>query len=265
MTEQEYNEEKGIRSTQIKALATGGERALWQSTFGEKTDTPAMRIGRLCHAVALLPEEEWSKMFVVAPYDDFRTKEAREWKATQIANGIDICTSAEIETAKKVAEGYKSIATSCGIAVKHPVEPFANTEVPSITTIGNLAIKARADQLSTDGGLLIDLKTTSNVMDAENQFWRMRYDLQGGHYANAFKDVVSVAFIFVETSAPFRNAVVLLEGDALDEAKEVALKYANRASALLSTYGEKPEYYNACVACVPATRPAWIVDKYLLD
>ena len=263
MTEQEYNEEKGIRSTQIKAFATGGELALWQTTFGEKTDSPAMRIGRLCHAVALLPEEEWSKMFVVAPYDDFRTKEAREWKATQIANGIDICTSAEIELAKKVADCYNRVAKECGGVCAHPVEPFANTEIPSLRTYEGTPIKARADHLSADGKLLIDFKTTSNVTDAENQFWRMRYDLQAGHYSNAFEDVEAVAFIFVETSAPFRNAVVMLVGDALDEAKELALKYALKADTLLRVNGDHPDRYNSCVACITTTRPAWLVEKYL--
>lgn len=45
-------------------------------------DTDALRLGKAAHVLALEPEL-FQRQFVVSPYDDYRTKEAREWKAAQ--------------------------------------------------------------------------------------------------------------------------------------------------------------------------------------
>ena len=178
MTEQEYNEIDAIRATQLKALATGGDLALWAATYGEKSDTPAMRFGRLCHALALLPYEEVKAQFVVAPFADFRTKEAREWKAAQIEKGVDICTEAEMQTAREVGVEFGMVAEREGAS---GAKKGDDTEVSVVAEIaGGVRIKARADLLSADRSVLFDLKTTSSVTEAENQFWRLRYDIQAG-------------------------------------------------------------------------------------
>jgi len=48
----------------------------------EEKSKPDFDIGRAAHAL-VLGEPEFNAHFVVAPYDDFRTKEAREWKAAE--------------------------------------------------------------------------------------------------------------------------------------------------------------------------------------
>lgn len=261
MNETEYNEIDAIRATQLKALATGGDLALWAATYGEKSDTPAMRFGRLCHALALLPEVEVQAQFVVAPFADFRTKEAREWKAAQIEKGVDICTEAEMQTAHDVGVEFGMVAEREGAS---GAKKGDDTEVSSVAEIaGGVKIKARADLLSTDRSILFDLKTTSSVTEAENQFWRLRYDIQAGLYALAFSSVREAKFIFVETSSPFRVAVVALKGEDLEEAKRTAQAYAVRAADLLSRNGNDRDAYSSEVANVETHRPLWVVDRFL--
>jgi hypothetical protein len=260
MNETEYNEIDAIRATQLKALATGGDLALWAATFGEKADTAAMRFGRLCHACALLSDADLDAAFVLSPFADFRTKEAREWKAAQIEKGADICTEAEMQTARSVSDAFKLAAE------REDADGWSSndTEVSAVAEIaGGVKIKARADLLSTDRSILFDLKTTSSVMEAENQFWRLRYDIQAGLYALAFPAVREAKFIFVETSAPFRVAVISLTGEDLEEAKRTAQAYAIRAADLLKRNGSDRSAYAAEVANVETHRPLWIVDRFL--
>lgn len=262
MNETEYNEIDAIRATQLKALATGGDLALWAATYGEKSDTPAMRFGRLCHALALLPEEEVKAQFVVAPFADFRTKEAREWKAAQIEKGVDICTEAEMADAHKVALRFIDVTAWREGAFNFT--PLKDTEVSAVAEIaGGVKVKARADLLSADRSVLFDLKTTSSVTEAENQFWRLRYDIQAGLYALAFPSVREAKFIFVENSSPFRSAVVALKGEDLEEAKRTAQAYAVRAADLLKRNGNDRDAYSSEVANVETHRPLWVVDRFL--
>lgn len=261
MNEQEYNEIDAIRTTQLKALATGGDLALWAATYGEKSDTPAMLFGRLCHALALLPGVDVKEQFVVAPFADFRTKEAREWKAAQIEKGVDICTEAEMQTAREVGVEFGMVAEREGAS---GAKKGDDTEVSVVAEIsGGVKIKARADLLSTDRTILFDLKTTSSVTEAENQFWRLRYDIQAGLYALAIPSVREAKFIFVETSSPFRSAVVALKGEDLEEAKRTAQAYAVRAADLIKRNGNDRDAYSSEVANVETHRPLWVVDRFL--
>lgn len=55
----------------------------------EEIDTTALAFGRAAHAW-ILGEPEFNKYFVVSPYDNFRTKEAREWREKQSRTVIKV-------------------------------------------------------------------------------------------------------------------------------------------------------------------------------
>ena len=58
----------------------------WHSSYfnpnREEVDTTALAFGRAAHAW-VLGEPNFNQYFVVSPYDNFRTKEAREWREKQ--------------------------------------------------------------------------------------------------------------------------------------------------------------------------------------
>lgn len=63
--------------------------------FPEK-QSEALDIGRAAHALAL-GEPEFAKYFIVSPYDDFRSKEARAWRDEQTRTVIKADDFAEIQ------------------------------------------------------------------------------------------------------------------------------------------------------------------------
>jgi hypothetical protein len=73
-------------------------------------DRPALSLGRAAHAL-VLGEPEFNKKFVLSPYDDFRSKEAREWRDAQTRQVIKnedfliVCDMADAQrTSPQVAE-----------------------------------------------------------------------------------------------------------------------------------------------------------------
>lgn len=63
-------------------------------------DSPALSFGRAAHAM-ILGEPEFAKFFVISPYNDFRTKEAREWKANETRTVITTEQLRQIRTMAK--------------------------------------------------------------------------------------------------------------------------------------------------------------------
>lgn len=54
----------------------------WNPDREPVEDTDALRLGKAAHVLALEPDR-FSSLFAISPYDDYRTKEAREWKSAQ--------------------------------------------------------------------------------------------------------------------------------------------------------------------------------------
>lgn len=260
MNETEYNEIDAIRATQIKAFATGGELALYADSYGKREDTPSMAFGRLCHELALLGHTE---TFVVNDrYPDFRTKEAREWKAEMASKGISIVSADDVARAGCVAKRYAEVCENFDLRVGN---------VENEVVLVHEGKKAQIDELRTyeGGSLVIDFKTTSDVNAAARTFWNLRYDLQAGHYTgvvNAVRPenkVSAFAFVFVETTFPFRAAVIQMRGNELVAATELADQYYAKVSAVLNRNGDHAEQYNPIVLDEDAHRPLWVVDRFL--
>lgn len=255
-----YNELAGIRATQIKAFANGGELALYAATYGKHEDTPSMAFGRLCHELALLGHTE---TFIVNDrYPDFRTKEAREWKAEMASKGISIVSADDVARAGAVAKRYAEVCENFDLRVGN-----CENEVVLV----HEGKKAQIDELRTyeGGSIVIDFKTIADVTSAAKQFWSLRYDLQAGHYANIVNavrtenKVSAFAFVFVETTFPFRAAVIQMKGNELVAATELADQYFAKVSAILNRNGDHAEQYNPIVLDEDAHRPDWVSDRFL--
>src|SRR5690606_5387087 len=102
---------------------------------------------------------------VISPFDSFRTKEAREWKAQQAVDGLDVVSAEDWETAEAMRD-----------AVAEHVEASALLTMPGeseIVVTGHwrgAPLKGRIARLP-DTGALVDLKTSRNISrDAMEKF-----------------------------------------------------------------------------------------------
>lgn len=178
--------------------AVARKLGLVEKTFGKSVD-----IGKFIHAVLLGGEQE----FVVSPYKDFRSKEAREWRDQQT---LTILNEAEFDTITKVADRIKSHKLAfellCGEKVKNEVELSA--KIQGKKWLGY----ADALKLGENGDFeyVADLKTTAKFDDLKREAFKNDYDLQAAVYHLITKTGDKPFYwIIAETVAPFRVGVAM--------------------------------------------------------
>ena len=108
MPEDEYRALPALSGTGVKTLLDSPADYLWRRSHKFET-TPAMAFGTLVHALTLGTYEEADDPFnyepptlnpaiIVAPFDSFRSKEAREWKALQELDGKEVVSQSAYAT-----------------------------------------------------------------------------------------------------------------------------------------------------------------------
>jgi len=108
--------------------------------------SPAMALGTLTHALILGQEPS----AVVSPYPDFRTKEAREWRDSQV---LDVVTADVWAAAEAMAEAVHAHPVAAGL--------LGQMGEPEVVVTGEhrgAALKGRIDYLPASGPV-IDIKT----------------------------------------------------------------------------------------------------------
>lgn len=166
----------------------------------------AIDLGELAHMFVLGGDAE---IFVVTPYSDFRTKEARDWKAEQIEAGKTIVTKDQYDAIAQIVDNIENHPMSKkllkGANVKHEIEMYATAE--------NVKLRGKADALLVDGDSLIitDIKTTAQFDEWKYKSMRRHYDLQAATYSligsastKTSPSMCNFCFCVVETVAPYR-------------------------------------------------------------
>jgi hypothetical protein len=173
-----------------------------------RATSSAMTFGSAAHAL-ILGDEVFEDRFVISPYDSFRTKEAREWKALMLESGKEVMTEKDMIT---IAEMSKHLA-------REPIIKAGlldgQTEVSMIWQDRETGIwlKARPDLLPASG-FLSDLKTTTKAepMACFYKTDEMRYDLQMALGAMGLRELLGLetsgcALLYVENKEPFMSYV----------------------------------------------------------
>ena len=177
----------------------------------------AIDIGSLAHEELL--KQGGSNEFVVSPYPNFLTKEARAWKAEQT---LPIINEKEFEQLNSICEAVKThplySALLCGDGIENEKAMFGK--------IQGLPIRGKADAIkkTEDGFIICDLKTTAQFSDWKYKAFRSCYDLQSLIYSALTGSYKTTKFYFmvVETVAPYRTAV-MLAGENFTDSGEVKL------------------------------------------
>lgn len=178
--------------------AVGVKLGIVEKTYGKAVD-----IGKLAHAHLLGGEQE----FVVSPYADFKTKEARVWRDEQ---SLPIVSDKEFEIITKVAERIKSHDLARDLIFGKN----AKREVELKAKIDGMQWVGRADVLGINSDktieYILDIKTTAQFDDFKWTAKRNDYDLQVATYsliANAQNK--PFYWVIAETVAPYRVGVAV--------------------------------------------------------
>jgi len=196
----------------------------------KRESTPAMDFGRLVHAIALTPDDLGE--FVKSPYDNFRTKEAQNWKAEAIESGMTIVSDEDFDKAHKMAEEFLT-----GV-----VSPYA-TEVATYSQIGDVKLKGMIDLVPVHLNCLIDLKTTASIdgidgltrtIISRGYHWQAAlyldlWNAATGENRNEFR------FCFIETSSPHESAWVNLDDSLIQIGRNGYMQALSKWTQCLKT------------------------------
>lgn len=207
-TEEEYHKRPEWSYSNMKVILDSGIDYAVASKLGMLPGPASKQIdlGELAHMFVLGGEPD---RFVVAPFQDFRTKESREWKAAQLEAGKTIVTKDQYDMIAQIVDNIENHPMSKkllkGENVKHEIEMYASAE--------GVKLRGKADAVLLNGSAMVitDIKTTAQFDEWKYKAMRRHYDLQaatylliGSHAMKASPAQCNFYFCVVETVPPFR-------------------------------------------------------------
>ena len=181
----------------------------WRHCPQEHKPTAAMHWGSLVDTLATTPTLEGSEI-ILSPFPDFRTKEAREWKESQLALGMTIVDAETLAEGRKAA---RMLTHHC----KAVAEIFAKSKTQVIVggKIAGVPVKGLVDLAPEGEDFLADLKTTSNfTLDGFGKDLAGRgYHVQAGLYLALWNSMFPqdqrkrFKLIWQDSSAPYEACV----------------------------------------------------------
>ena len=182
----------------------------------------AFDIGRAAHHW-LLGEPKFAESFVLSPYDDFRTKEAREWRDATRASGKTVLTVKQMDSIKGMRDGL----------MRHPLIREAGILDGEIERSlfwkdaeTGVWLRSRPDVIPTASGLFVDLKTTASVSreDIAKSIGNYGYAMQAALLRIGCRELgipfETFSFVFVEKLPPHCVRVVVLKDHELDRGEK---------------------------------------------
>lgn len=217
-------------------------------------DTAATYRGSLVHRLALGKGDD----FRVLPFDDYRTKEAREARDACIADGVIPVKPAQMAEAEAMADRIRdAIDAACG-------GNDYQTEVVIAGQINGIWQRCMVDVWCPSLQLALDVKTAAKVTDA----WLSRAFANG--YAR--QDAFYTRLIDAATGDPGRNrfAFLFVEGEEPFIGRTARVDEAYRTGAR-SEIARAERIFTDCMAKGEwpgpgefiATPPAWAMSQWI--
>lgn len=182
---------------------------------GEKVVTEAMVFGKLVHTLAFTPDKVGEE-FLVSPFEDYRTKAAREWRDENKAAGIEVVKEVDLHR----AQGIVDVIANTEELYHYGLCDF---EVAVYGNIGPSNLKGMIDIVPSKGDCLADLKTIE-VIESPEQIQKVvlnrGYHWQAALYLDLFNAATGQSrdhfeFLFIEKSHPNETALVSLSADMI--------------------------------------------------
>lgn len=185
-----------------------------------ENERPHFTLGRAAHHLLFLGRKGFDDEFVTRPekWKDWRTAEAKEWRADQLAAGKTIITDGELE---QIAGMARSLAA-------HPLvkagilDGYVERSLIWKDQTG-VWLKSRPDCIPNDSGDVADLKTCQSVKtdDLRRSLGAFNYPMQGALTEMAFENVLdrhlqTFSLVFVEVKEPHCVRVVTIKPDDIE-------------------------------------------------
>lgn len=187
----------------------------------EEDDRPHFSLGRAAHHLLFLGRKGFDAEFVVRPskWRDWRTNDAKEWKAEQIAAGLTIITDGELAQITGMARALADHPLVKAGVLDGYVERSLIWKDPQT----GAWLKSRPDCIPNDSGDFADLKTTVSVEtdSLARSIASFGYPMQGALVGMASREVLgremqTFTLVFVETKPPHCVRVVTIKPDDIE-------------------------------------------------
>jgi hypothetical protein len=256
-----------ISSSGLRKISNDSPAHYWcESPYNpdraEQKETDALTFGRAAHHL-LLGEDDFATHYIVRPdkWDSWRTKEAKEWKSAQEAEGRTVLLSNQLDTIRGIA---RSLANHPLIEAGILNGLIEHTIVWRCKDTG-VWLKVRPDAIPNDAGDFADLKTTNSVQTldlartiADYGYHQQAALIAGGWHALTKRDIESFSFVFVEKTPPYCTRVVTLKDDDLARGERQNFQAIKTFAKCLGT-GEWPGPGGADAEYLAL--PAWAQNK----
>jgi len=188
----------------------------------EPEPTAAMLLGTAVHS-CVLELDQWDQRYVAAPEGiDRRTKAGKElfaaWEAE--AAGRIVISRSDLDQVHAMA---RAVYTHPAAAMLLKLPGNAETTHMWIDAATGLQCKCRPDWLTTDGSLIVDLKTTEDASPAgiRKSIANFRYHVQAAWYLDGIERAIGrrpeqFLFVCVEKRAPYACAVYAADAEMID-------------------------------------------------
>lgn len=233
-------------------------RHLWHAQQHPMHATPAMVAGSL--ADHLLFGTEFA--YAVSPYDDYRSKEAKQWRDDQQSAGIAVVKQNDmtevsfmvgnIKRHPAVLEIMQSGRSQVGIT--HTLDHPSGVPIP---------VKGLIDWVSDEVACLADLKTTTDASPREfaAHVVNMGYDAQAAYYLDIWKAITGedLAFVWIVAEVDPPNEVIVYHAtpEVIARGREVNAARLNRYAEVVKT-GAWVGYPDTLQ---PLSLPPWAAPK----
>ncbi len=220
----------GTRHTPTRALSYSGIKVLLNETpldfiTPKKRKSDDMDFGTIVHKLALGK----GASFEVSPFDDYRTKAAREWRDDCIANGAIPIKAEQFSDAQVMATIIQDRIARALHGANY------ETEVPFFWQEGDTWFSAMADVWCAELKTVIDPKTTGNIHNFQRDIGNFGYHIQSTLYRRGLGKIFpqddgrhQFRILSIATQPPYLSRLIDISeawraGAARDIARAIAI------------------------------------------
>lgn len=212
-----FLEKRPLSYSSLKAFMRSPAHYRHYITTPKAAPTDALRMGQLIDMVILTPDEVEQKV-VVMPEINRRTNVGKEEYAIFMQTNVDklVVSQEDMDTAMKIKESvWNNVTAMYYLNQVTQTQRFVRRQIYGLPFI---AIK---DAIGPR--FIMDLKSTKSAyeQDFNRDIFNYDYDLQGGIYTAIERDYPDYYILAVEKEEPYGCAVFHLQGDILQNSKEL--------------------------------------------
>lgn len=210
--------------------------------------TKALDIGRAAHALAL-GEPEFNKYFIISPYDDFRSKEARTWRDDQTRTVLKAAEFDEVQAVAAVQRRSAQVMRAFEDGAPEKSLIWYDKET-------GIWLKDRPDWLphKPSERFIVEYKTALSVEPRRwsNDAFKFGYHMQAAMHVDGARNVMGVdpmgvCHVVQEKSAPYLAELRLFSPEQLEDGRfqyRLALKKFAKClkEGIWPSYTEEPQF-----------------------